>query len=293
MSAMIAVVFTNPFDCVKTRMQLQGELMKKDAQLQMRYANTLDCGRKTFEVEGIRGLQRGLSTAIVREAVLNCFRVGAFEPILSVIHTEDTSPPAYKRMMAGLCSGMTAAFASNPLDLLKVRMQAQAEGANAAVGYQHGHTGFISGQIRIFQEEGVRGAWRGASASVARLGAGSASQLTVYSSLKEHLVGDGWTDGPRVHVFCSVVAVFAGTMCMQPFDVVRTRVMNQAFDAQGRGLMYVSPIDCCIKTVTSEGPAALYKGFAAHYLRGAPHVTLLFVILEQFKKYRPLDMLHT
>ena len=38
----------------------------------------------------------------------------------------------------------------------------------------------------------------------------------------------------------------------------------------------------------AEGPAALFKGWGAHYLRGAPHVALLFLSLEQLKRRWPL-----
>lgn len=92
-----------------------------------------------------------------------------------------------------------------------------------------------------------------------------------------------------LHILCSVSGVLAGTLCMQPIDTVRTRVMNQPFGADGRGLLYTSAIDCCTKTVRAEGTGALFKGFVAHYFRGAPHVTLIFLFLEQLKKRRPID----
>eukprot|EP01062_Namystynia_karyoxenos_P066355 TRINITY_DN60307_c0_g1_i1.p1 TRINITY_DN60307_c0_g1~~TRINITY_DN60307_c0_g1_i1.p1 ORF type:complete len:359 (+),score=108.94 TRINITY_DN60307_c0_g1_i1:82-1077(+) len=288
-AAMCAVLFSNPFDCLKTRMQLQGELMRRDAALARRYDSTADCARKTWAVEGVRGLQRGLSTAIVREGVLNFFRVGAFEPILKTLHSDPTPAPVWKRFAAGLCSGATAAWVANPLDLLKVRMQAQAAGANAAVGYQHGYRGVADGLRRVAREEGVTGMWKGATASVTRLGAGSASQLTVYTQLKEEMQHRGWADGPLLHVLCSVLGVFAGTVCMQPIDVVRTRVMNQPFGPDGRGLLYSGAADCALQTVRTEGPLAFFKGFVAHYMRGAPHVTLLFLFLEQLKRHRPID----
>eukprot|EP01065_Artemidia_motanka_P004238 TRINITY_DN12028_c0_g1_i1.p1 TRINITY_DN12028_c0_g1~~TRINITY_DN12028_c0_g1_i1.p1 ORF type:complete len:346 (+),score=93.07 TRINITY_DN12028_c0_g1_i1:128-1039(+) len=287
---MAAVVFSNPFDCMKTRMQLQGELLKRDATLQRRYLNTVDCARKTWEVEGVRGLQRGLGAAVVREGVLNFFRVGAFEPILTAMHPRDNGPaPLWKRFVAGLCSGGTAAWVANPLDLLKVRMQAQAAGPNALVGYQHGYRGVVDGLTRVAKEEGVAGMWKGATASVARLASGSGSQLTVYTRQKEVMLARGWRDGPLLHICCSVVGVFAGTMCMQPIDVLRTRIMNQPFGRDGKGLLYNGAIDCGVKTVRGEGPSALFKGFVAHYMRGAPHVTLLFLFLEQLKKHRPID----
>ena len=46
-------------------------------------------------------------------------------------------------------------------------------------------------------------------------------------------------------------------------------------------------LDAAAKVARSEGVAALFKGWFAHYLRGAPHVALLFVTFEQLKARRP------
>lgn len=56
------VTVSNPAEVAKTRMQLQGELAKEGAQKV--YKNAIDCLAKTWRNEGIRGLQRGLNTAV-------------------------------------------------------------------------------------------------------------------------------------------------------------------------------------------------------------------------------------
>ena len=62
---------------------------------------------------------------------------------------------------------------------------------------------------------------------------------------------------------------------MNPGDVVLTRVYNQ------KGNLYRGPIDCLVKTVTTEGVAALYKGFWAQLLRIGPHTILTLMFMEQ------------
>lgn len=51
-------------EVMKTRLQLQGELQKVDANAPRVYKNVLDVFRKTWRNEGIRGLQRGLLPAV-------------------------------------------------------------------------------------------------------------------------------------------------------------------------------------------------------------------------------------
>jgi solute carrier family 25 protein 34/35 len=73
MSAMApaaAVLFTNPFDTTKVRLQLQGQTNAKRI-----YTNSFDAFTKIFKSEGIAGLQRGLTPAMLREGSKNWFRI--------------------------------------------------------------------------------------------------------------------------------------------------------------------------------------------------------------------------
>eukprot|EP00946_MAST-07B_sp_MAST-7B-sp1_P002569 g2569.t1 len=131
-AAAAAVLFTNPVDVAKTRLQLQGE----GTNGKRLYRGPVHCILQTLRVEGVSGAQRGLSTAITREAVLNFFRIGMFEPVLRLYHPQldDGVPaPLHLKIAAGITTGSTAALVSNPLDLMKTRMQAQASGKNHTV----------------------------------------------------------------------------------------------------------------------------------------------------------------
>lgn len=51
-------------EVMKTRLQLQGELQRADANAPRVYKNVLDVFAKTWKNEGVRGLQRGLLPAV-------------------------------------------------------------------------------------------------------------------------------------------------------------------------------------------------------------------------------------
>jgi solute carrier family 25 protein 34/35 len=51
-------------EVMKTRLQLQGELQKLDANAPRVYKNVLDVFAKTWKYEGVKGLQRGLMPAV-------------------------------------------------------------------------------------------------------------------------------------------------------------------------------------------------------------------------------------
>jgi hypothetical protein len=85
---------------------------------------------------------------------------------------------------------------------------------------------------------------------------------------------------------CLCTRVFkVSVSVVNPVDVCRTRLFNQPVDPlTGQGLWYRNGTDALRKVTQTEGPTALYKGAGSHFLRLGPHMVLVFVFLEQFKK---------
>ena len=115
-----AAIFTNPFDVAKVRMQLQGEGGSKSKI----YTNSFQCIFKTFQAEGVVGIQRGLAASMLREGSKNFFRIGLFHPVLEVLHPDHKTPaPIWKRLIAGSLSGAVGAMTCNPIEIVKTRVQ--------------------------------------------------------------------------------------------------------------------------------------------------------------------------
>ncbi|KNC96803.1 uncharacterized protein SPPG_08005 [Spizellomyces punctatus DAOM BR117] len=307
-----AVTFTNPWEVVKTRLQLQGELERRALPLRLApsvpntvaaaphpYGNAFSAFVTIFRNEGLRGIQRGLGPAYAYQVLLNGFRLGLYEPIkLAYLrafdmtsHGHATQLPAM--IMAGATSGIIGASVASPLYLVKTRMQSYTTTSTAAVGAQHSYVqqGTVRALQIIYRGEGLRGLWRGVDAAMLRTGIGSAVQLSSYDSCKHLLSQSGWFNlhdghgGLELHLAASLITSLFVCIAMNPFDVASTRMYNQRTAADGKhGALYKSGIDCLVKTAKVEGVAALYKGFTAHYLRVGPHTILTFVFLEQLRK---------
>ena len=64
-----------------------------------------------------------------------------------------------------------------------------------------------------------------------------------------------------------------------PFDMVRTRLMNQPPDAK----IYSGAFDCVGKIMAAEGPGGFYRGFFPIWMRFAPTTCLQLIIFEQLR----------
>lgn len=83
--------FSNPFDVIKTRQQLQGELVAvkrgvKDLELKAElkkqpYKSVFQSFRSIVQAEGIMGLQKGLASALAFQFCMNSIRLGTYQTI--------------------------------------------------------------------------------------------------------------------------------------------------------------------------------------------------------------------
>jgi len=126
LAACAAVTISNPAEVAKTRLQLQGELMKGG--VPKVYNNAIDTLYKTWKNEGIRGVQRGLAPAYVYQILLNGSRLGFYEAFRRQFNKLLRLPVDQQLMAtsvaAGAASGVVGAILGNPLFLIKARMQA-------------------------------------------------------------------------------------------------------------------------------------------------------------------------
>ncbi|KAJ2055437.1 Mitochondrial oxaloacetate carrier protein [Coemansia sp. S146] len=291
-----AVTFTNPFEVVKTRLQLQGELAKSTPNMVKPYHNVAQAFWVIGKNEGLRGLQKGLGPGYMYQIMLNGTRLGFYEPVKGVLYktftgqSSDSQRPIIPLNVAagGMC-GMAGAALGSPFFLVKTRMQSASN--FAAVGFQHNYTSSLDGLRKIWRDGGLRGLYRGMDAAMMRAGAGSSVQLATYDHCKSYisrnLAHRGYNDNSvGTHFLASMVTGFFVCTVMNPFDVVSTRMYNQKSSAAGHGgALYKNPIQCFYKTVSTEGFFSLYKGFLAHYLRLGPHTILMFVFVEQIKAF--------
>lgn len=185
-AAMCAGFFSNPFDVIKTRQQLQGELQKRTNVKQL-YGGQWQSIKSIVRAEGIIGLQKGLGPAIAFQFVLNSTRLGLYETFDKLHLTRFDASASHSTVLCvfwGAVAGIAGGIVGCPLYMVKTQLQAQSHG-QFAVGYQHGHTGTIDALTSAFKKQGVRGLWRGFEGMVPRTAVGSAVQMTTFTICKD------------------------------------------------------------------------------------------------------------
>ncbi|XP_051549209.1 solute carrier family 25 member 34 [Myxocyprinus asiaticus] len=275
-----ACMFTNPLEVVKTRLQLQGELQAPGS-YQRHYRGVLQALLVVGRTDGIRGLQKGLTVALLYQGLMNGVRLGFYS------YTEAsgfTAAPGGS-LIAGATAGALGAFIASPAYLVKTHLQAQAV-ATIAVGHQHNHQGVFSAFVSIYQREGVLGLWRGVNGAVPRVMVGSAAQLATFSSAKGWVTHAQWFS-PHSWLAALTAAVISGvavTITMTPFDVISTRLYNQPVDEFKRGRLYCGFVDCLMKVCRTEGIVGLYKGMTPVFVRLAPHTVLSMLLWDVLRQ---------
>ncbi|XP_037869155.1 solute carrier family 25 member 35 isoform X1 [Bombyx mori] len=277
--------FSNPFDVVKTRMQLQGELRAR-GQHAVYYKNIPHAMYTIVKHDGIIALQKGLVPALWFQLVVNGVRLGIYQQADNhgLLRDKQNNTKFLNSLLFGCISGMSGAFFGSPLQLVKTQLMSYSSD-KIAVGTQHAHNGMFFALSKIYKKNGLSGLWRGAHGMMMRNSIGSAAQISSYAVCKE------WMDNNNMFQQSKYLSAFVAsnigalvkTVWLTPMDVIMTRLYNQNVDASGNGVLYKGIIDCAQKITKTEGIPAFYKGMGPSYLRQAPHTVLLLVFWDILK----------
>ena len=93
---------THPIDTIKVRLQLQGELA---AQSTVVYNGLIRGSWRILSNEGIKGLYKGLSASLLREATYSTIRMGLYEPIKNLLQNGKDSISLFEKVIAGGSAG--------------------------------------------------------------------------------------------------------------------------------------------------------------------------------------------
>lgn len=261
-----AEIFTLPIDCTKVRLQAQG--MHGTGKM---YNGMVDAVFKIVRNEGISALWKGVVPALYRQTSYSSLCMALYEPFRNAIGS-DTEVTYSQKLAAGGLAGALSISIVNPMDVIKVRMQADKAGTL--------YKGVGDALQKIAKVEGISGFLKGLGPNVQRGFIVNAAELGTYDHSKQKLcniVGDNIL----AHFGASCIAGFTGAAASNPVDVLKTRLMTQPTLPNGKPAFYSGMIDCGLKIVRQEGVRSLYNGFIPNWMRKGPWCVIFFMSYEQ------------
>ncbi|XP_071603457.1 electrogenic aspartate/glutamate antiporter SLC25A12, mitochondrial isoform X1 [Heliangelus exortis] len=263
-----------PIDLVKTRMQNQrstgsvvGELM---------YKNSFDCFKKVLRFEGFFGLYRGLLPQLIGVAPEKAIKLTVNDFVRDKFTKKDGSIPFLAEVLAGGCAGASQVIFTNPLEIVKIRLQVAGEIT----------TGPRVSALSVIKDLGLLGLYKGAKACFLRDIPFSAIYFPVYAHSKLMLADENGRVGGLNLLAAGAIAGVPAASLVTPADVIKTRLQVAARAGQ---TTYSGVVDCFRKILHEEGPSALWKGAGARVFRSSPQFGVTLVTYELLQRWFNID----
>ncbi|GLD57849.1 calcium-binding mitochondrial carrier protein Aralar2 isoform X2, partial [Lates japonicus] len=162
------VIFTNPLEIVKIRLQVAGEITTGPRVSAMSVIKDL----------GVFGLYKGSKACFLRDIPFSAIYFPCYAHTKAYLTEEDGRIGPAKMLFAGALAGMPAASLVTPADVIKTRLQV------AARAGQTTYSGLVDCFWKILREEGPRAFWKGAGARVFRSSPQFGVTLVTYELLQ-------------------------------------------------------------------------------------------------------------
>ncbi|CAK9151267.1 unnamed protein product [Ilex paraguariensis] len=278
----IAATFVCPLDVIKTRLQVHG--LPEVPQSGRRGSIIVTSLQNIVRTEGLKGLYRGLSPTLA--ALLPNWAVyfTVYGHLKSVLHSHVDSSGQLTfgaNMIAAAGAGAATSIATNPLWVVKTRLQTQGM-RPGVVPYK----GIFSALKRIAHEEGIRGLYSGLLPSLAGV-SHVAIQFPTYERIKSYLAKrDNTTPSelsPGKLAIASSLSKIVASVMTYPHEVVRSRLQEQG-QVRNAEIHYAGVIDCIKKIYLREGLPGFYRGCATNLLRTTPAAVITFTSYEMIHR---------
>lgn len=235
---------------------------------------TLTALHSIYAIEGLPALWKGVGATVVgvmpSRAIYFSTYAKAKHTLIDLNHGREGS---LVHLSAAATAGIATATATNPIWLIKTRMQ-----------LQQSHNRIYANSFdclrKVIQSEGFRGLYKGLSASYLGVAEGTI-QWVLYEKLKHYLRNNHADKDSNTAWFSYFLAaagskLFAATLTY-PHEVLRTRLREQSSSAvpKYRGLLHAVRL-----IIKEEGGLALYGGMTAHMMRVVPNSAIMFFCYE-------------
>ncbi|KAH8599900.1 calcium-binding mitochondrial carrier protein-like protein Aralar1 [Bisporella sp. PMI_857] len=266
-----------PIDLVKTRMQNQ----RTSRVGEMLYKNSLDCAKKVIKNEGVKGLYSGVLPQLVGVAPEKAIKLTVNDLVRGYFSGSDGQIKIRHEILAGGSAGACQVIFTNPLEIVKIRLQVQGE-----IAKTHSDVPRRSA-MWIVRNLGLVGLYKGASACLLRDVPFSAIYFPTYNHLKRDYFGETPTKslGILQLLTAGAIAGMPAAYLTTPCDVIKTRLQVEARKGESS---YTSLRHCATTVFREEGFKAFFKGGPARIMRSSPQFGFTLAGYEVLQNLLPM-----
>ena len=275
-----------PLDLIKTRMMNQ----RAPVDGKRLYYTSLDCLQKVVRYEGFQGLYRGVLPPLLAAGPEKFVKFTLNDMLRSVLSKDDGSSSStqwFTEIVSGGCAGACQLLVTNPLEIVKIRMQLQGETAKIFQdkGYRvpKGMGLHYMSFTEIVRDFGARGLYKGAAACLLRDVPFGAIYFPAYAACMDYFVNrEGSAGASSSNILLSgTLAAVPASLLTNPMDLVKTRL--QVASRPGEEV-YSGIGDCIRKIQQTEGTAAFFKGSFPRVARIAPQFGVSLFAYEKLSQ---------
>ncbi|EIE19689.1 mitochondrial carrier, partial [Coccomyxa subellipsoidea C-169] len=279
----ITATFVCPLDVLKTRLQVQRRVPG------VKYNGISGGLSKILAEEGVKGLYRGLTPTLL--ALLPNWAVyfTVYERLKISLGNRAQGhafiKPPMVHMAAATGAGVATMLVTNPLWVVKTRLQTQHMGlrmGRASGGRAPLYTGTFNALSRIAREEGIAGLYSGLLPSLIGV-CHVAIQFPLYEACKKRIAEHKGTSPDRLDplslVGISAFSKMVASTATYPHEVVRSH-MHVAGSGPFNGFLKT-----CKQIYREEGVKGFYRGCTANLIRTTPAAALTFTTFELLSRH--------
>ncbi|EGV65871.1 mitochondrial carrier, partial [Yamadazyma tenuis ATCC 10573] len=256
------------------------------------YDNSIDCFKKIIKNEGFKGLYSGLAAQLVGVAPEKAIKLTVNDLIRGIGTDEKGKITMPWEVLAGSSAGACQVIFTNPLEIVKIRLQMQGGQRNKVLKPgEIPHKQLTAGQI--IKQLGVKGLYKGASACLLRDVPFSAIYFPTYANIKKHIFNFDPEDVNKKQNLNTFELLISGAMAgapaaffTTPADVIKTRLQ---MERKSNEVKYSGITHAFRVILKEEGLSAFFKGSLARVFRSSPQFGFTLASYELLQRMFPLN----
>nr|XP_060623890.1 solute carrier family 25 member 36 isoform X2 [Anolis sagrei ordinatus] len=287
----VGAILTCPLEVVKTRLQ-SSSVTLYISEVHLNTVNgasvnrvtrvspgPLHCLKMILQKEGPRSLFRGLGPNLVGVAPSRAIYFAAYSNCKEVLNNILEPDSTQVHMTSAGVAGFTAITATNPIWLIKTRLQLDARNRGEK------RMSAFECVRKVYHADGIKGFYRGMSASYAGISE-TVIHFVIYESIKRRLLEyksasamDEEDESVKEAsdfvgmMMAAATSKTCATSIAYPHEVVRTRLREE-------GTKYRSFFQTLSLLVREEGYGSLYRGLTTHLFRQIPNTAIMMATYE-------------